>query len=113
VQANSYKLITTLQDALTSATVVKKGDVVGQVDDGLGGTTPVVATKDLTAVGWSGLTVDIKLTDGGTTVPHSAKSGTVVGELTVGTGPGRLKAPVALQDDLSEPPFGSKLTRIT
>ncbi|MBI0295836.1 D-alanyl-D-alanine carboxypeptidase [Streptomyces sp. PRKS01-29] len=111
-QTNSYKLITAAQDALTSATVIKKGDVVGQVDDGLGGTTPVVATKDLKAVGWSGLTVDIKIGDGGKKVPHSAKAGTVVGEVTVGTGPGRLKAPVALQDDLSEPSFGAKLTRI-
>ncbi|WP_432047305.1 D-alanyl-D-alanine carboxypeptidase family protein [Streptomyces asiaticus] len=111
-QTNSYKLITAAQDALTSATVIKKGDVVGQVDDGLGGTTPVVATKDLKAVGWSGLTVDIKIGDGGKTVPHSAKAGTVVGEVTVGTGPGQLKAPVALQSDLSEPSFGAKLTRI-
>ncbi|WJD97768.1 D-alanyl-D-alanine carboxypeptidase [Streptomyces antimycoticus] len=111
-QTNSYKLIGTLQDALTSATVIKKGDVVGQIDDGLGGTTPVVATKDLKAVGWSGLGVDIKIGDGGKKVPHSAKAGTVVGEVTVGTGPGQLTAPVALQDDLSEPSFGSKLTRI-
>ncbi|GAA1104430.1 D-alanyl-D-alanine carboxypeptidase [Streptomyces javensis] len=111
-QTNSYKLITAAQDALTSATVIKKGDVVGQVDDGLGGTTPVVATKDLKAVGWSGLTVDIKIGDGGKKVPHSAKAGTVVGEVTVGTGPGQLKAPVALQNDLSEPSFGAKLTRI-
>ncbi|WP_413102792.1 D-alanyl-D-alanine carboxypeptidase family protein [Streptomyces sp. Inha503] len=111
-QTNSYKLITTAQDALTSATVIKKGDVVGEVDDGLGGTTPVVATKDLKAVGWSGLTVDIKIGDGGEKVPHSAKAGTVVGEVTVGTGPGQLKAPVALQKDLSEPSFGAKLTRI-
>ncbi|MFI0768140.1 D-alanyl-D-alanine carboxypeptidase family protein [Streptomyces sp. NPDC021218] len=111
-QTNSYKLISTLQDALTSATVIKKGDVVGQIDDGLGGTTPVVATKDLKAVGWSGLGVDIKIGDGGKKVPHSAKAGTVVGEVTVGTGPGQLTAPVALKDDLSEPSFGSKLTRI-
>ncbi len=111
-QTNSYKLISTLQDALTSATVIKKGDVVGQIDDGLGGTTPVVATKDLKAVGWSGLGVDIKIGDGGKKVPHSAKAGTVVGEVTVGTGPGQLTAPVALKDDLSEPSFGAKLTRI-
>lgn len=112
-QTNSYKLITAVQDALTSATVIKKGDVVGQVDDGLGGTTPVVATKDLKAVGWSGLTVDIKIGDGGEKVPHSAKAGTVIGEVTVGTGPGQLTAPVALQEDLSEPSFGAKLTRIS
>ncbi|RNG16697.1 D-alanyl-D-alanine carboxypeptidase [Streptomyces botrytidirepellens] len=112
-QTESYKLITTVQDALTSATVIKKGDVVGQVDDGLGGTTPVVATKDLKAVGWAGLNVDIKIGDGGKTIPHTAKAGTVVGEVTVGSGPGRVKAPVALQNDLSEPSFGAKLTRIS
>ena len=112
-QTESYKLITAAQDALTSATVIKKGDVVGQVDDGLGGTTPVVATKDLKAVGWAGLDVDIKIGDGGKTIPHSAKAGAVVGEVTVGSGPGRVKAPVALQNDLSEPSFGAKLTRIS
>ncbi|EFL23883.1 putative D-alanyl-D-alanine carboxypeptidase [Streptomyces himastatinicus ATCC 53653] len=112
-QTESYKLITAAQDALTSATVIKKGDVVGQVDDGLGGTTPVVATKDLKAVGWAGLNVDIKIGDGGKTIPHTAKAGTVVGEVTVGSGPGRVKAPVALQNDLSEPSFGAKLTRIS
>lgn len=112
-QTESYKLITAAQDALTSATVIKKGDVVGQVDDGLGGTTPVVATKDLKAVGWAGLDVDIKIGDGGKTIPHSAKAGTVVGEVTVGTGPGQVKAPVALQNDLSEPSFGSKLIRVS
>ncbi len=112
VQENSYKLITAVQDGLTSATVVKKGEVVGHVDDGLGGTTPVVATKNLTAIGWGGLEVELKLTDGGKTVPHSAKAGTVVGELTVGSGPGEVKVPVALQNDLSEPSFGAKLTRI-
>ncbi|MGW2326563.1 D-alanyl-D-alanine carboxypeptidase [Streptomyces sp. NPDC001700] len=112
-QTESYKLITAVQSALTSATVIKKGDVVGQVDDGLGGTTPVVATKDLKAVGWAGLNVDIKIGDGGKTIPHTAKAGTVVGEVTVGTGPGQVKAPVALEKDLSEPSFGSKLTRIS
>jgi D-alanyl-D-alanine carboxypeptidase (penicillin-binding protein 5/6) len=112
-QTESYKLISTVQDALTSATVIKKGDVVGQVDDGLGGTTPVVATKDLKAVGWAGLNVDIKIGDGGKTIPHSAKAGAVVGEVTVGSGPGQVKAPVALENDLSEPSFGSKLTRIS
>ncbi|MFF7650567.1 D-alanyl-D-alanine carboxypeptidase [Streptomyces sp. NPDC007983] len=112
-QTESYKLISTVQDALTSATVIKKGDVVGQVDDGLGGTTPVVATKDLKAVGWAGLNVDIEIGDGGKTIPHSAKAGTVVGQVTVGSGPGQVKAPVALQNDLSEPSFGAKLTRIT
>ncbi|ADI09468.1 putative D-alanyl-D-alanine carboxypeptidase [Streptomyces bingchenggensis BCW-1] len=112
VQTNSYKLITAVQDGLTSATVAKKGDVVGHVDDGLGGTTPVVATKDVTAVGWGGLEVELELIDGGKVVPHTAKAGTVVGQLAVGSGSARVKVPVALQNDLSEPSFGSKLVRI-
>ncbi|MFI1331280.1 D-alanyl-D-alanine carboxypeptidase [Streptomyces sp. NPDC020845] len=112
VQTNSYKLITAVQDGLTSATVAKKGEVVGHVDDGLGGTTPVVATKDVTAVGWGGLEVELELIDGGKVVPHTAKAGTVVGQLAVGSGSAQVKVPVALQNDLSEPSFGSKLVRI-
>ncbi|WP_405657531.1 D-alanyl-D-alanine carboxypeptidase [Streptomyces sp. RK9] len=108
-------LIAAGQDALKAKTVVKKGQVVGEIDDGLGGTTPVVATKDVTAVGWSGLTVKAELSDGGKTPPHSAKAGTVVGRLLVGDGTtsGAIKVPVALQKDLSEPGLGAKLTRVS
>ncbi|WP_349362035.1 serine hydrolase [Streptomyces sp. H27-C3] len=109
---NSLKLIQAAQRDVTSATVVKKGEVVGYIDDGLGGRTPVVATKDLKAVGWPGLKVELAISDGGKTPPHAAKAGTEVGQLTVGTGPGQVKAPVALQKDLVEPAFGDKLTRI-
>jgi hypothetical protein len=112
-QTNSYKMIQAVQDALTSATIVKKGQVVGYVDDGLDGRTPVVATKDLTGVGWPGMTTKLAIDDGGKTIPHTAKTGTVVGELTVGSGPGEMKVPVALQQDLAEPSFGAKLTRIS
>ncbi|MFI2348456.1 serine hydrolase [Streptomyces sp. NPDC019443] len=109
---HSIKVIEAAQDGVTSATVIKKGEVVGYVDDGLGGRTPVVATKELKAVGWAGLKVEIELADGGRTVPHSAKAGTVVGQVSVGTGTGRVSAPVALQQDLAEPGLGDKLTRI-
>ncbi|MFF2523871.1 serine hydrolase [Streptomyces liangshanensis] len=109
---NSLKLIQAAQDGVTSAAVVKKGEVVGHVDDGLGGTTAVVATKDLKPVGWGGLKVTLKLGDKGTKVPHTAKAGTVVGELTIGSGDGKVSTPVALQKDLAEPGFGAKLTRI-
>ncbi|MFI0728999.1 D-alanyl-D-alanine carboxypeptidase [Streptomyces sp. NPDC021225] len=113
VQANSYKLISAVQDGLTSATVAKKGEVVGHIDDGLGGTTPVVATKDLTVVGWGGFEAELELTgEAGKSLPHSAKAGTVVGELSVGSGENRAKVPVALKADLSEPSLGSKLVRI-
>ncbi|GAA2240260.1 D-alanyl-D-alanine carboxypeptidase [Streptomyces ruber] len=105
------KLIRAAQGALESATVVKKGDVVGYVDDGLGGRTPVVATEDVHAVGWAGLTV--KLTFEAGDLPHTAKAGTEVGTLTVGDGTSSaVKVPVALRTDLVEPGFTDKLTRL-
>ncbi|MFF5129982.1 serine hydrolase [Streptomyces syringium] len=112
VNAVSKKVLIAAQGELRDHKVVKKGDVVGRVDDGLGGTTPVVATKDVTAVGWSGLTVSLALNDAGRKLPHSAKAGTEVGLLTVGSGPGQVRVPVKLKKDLAEPSFGSKLTRL-
>ncbi|MFJ4539326.1 D-alanyl-D-alanine carboxypeptidase [Streptomyces tibetensis] len=105
------KLIRAAQGALESATILKKGEVVGYADDGLGGRTPVAVTEDVTAVGWAGLSV--KLTFAGDDLPHTAKAGTKVGTLTVGDGTtSAVKVPVALQKDLAEPGFGAKLTRI-
>ncbi|MEU1318569.1 D-alanyl-D-alanine carboxypeptidase family protein [Streptomyces tibetensis] len=105
------KLIRAAQSALESATILKKGEVVGYADDGLGGRTPVAVTEDVTAVGWAGLSV--KLTFAGDDLPHTAKAGTKVGTLTVGDGTtSAVKVPVALQKDLAEPGFGAKLTRI-
>ncbi|WP_112491221.1 serine hydrolase [Streptomyces bacillaris] len=109
---NSLKLIKDAQQAVTSATVVKKGDVVGYVDNGFGAQTPVVATKDLKAVGWPGLEVELNVTDNGKGIGHEAKAGSEVGMVTVGTGTGKVTAPVVLQDDLTQPAFGDKLTRI-
>ncbi|WP_329421382.1 D-alanyl-D-alanine carboxypeptidase family protein [Streptomyces sp. NBC_01268] len=110
--ANSLKVIQQAQKDVTSAAVVKKGQVVGYVDDGLGGRTPVVATKELRAVGWPGLKVDLELTNGGKALPHSGKAGDVVGQVSIGTGNGKVSAPVALQGDLVEPGLGKKLTRV-
>ncbi|TSB18668.1 D-alanyl-D-alanine carboxypeptidase [Streptomyces benahoarensis] len=109
---NSAKVITAAREALVADTVVKKGQVVGYVDDGLGGETPVVATKDLTAVGWPGLKAAFSIGSGGKTVPHTAKAGTEVGVLTVGSGDSTQQVPVALAEDLTEPTFGAKLTRL-
>ncbi|WP_225834152.1 D-alanyl-D-alanine carboxypeptidase [Streptomyces sp. NK08204] len=108
---SSDKLIRAAQGALKSATILKKGDVVGYVDDGLGGRTPVVVTKDVTAAGWAGLKVKLSFT--ADDVPHTAKAGTKVGSLTVGDGSaGAVKVPVALEKDLTEPGFADKLTRL-
>ncbi|MFE7183052.1 D-alanyl-D-alanine carboxypeptidase, partial [Streptomyces erythrochromogenes] len=112
VLAASKQLMTATQKALDGATVVKKGDVVGYVDDGLGGRTPVVATADVQAIGWASLTVTVKLADGGGAMPQTATAGTEVGMLTVGEGASQVKVPVALKSDLASPGIGSKLTRI-
>ncbi|MGW4849899.1 serine hydrolase [Streptomyces sp. NPDC004288] len=108
----SLKLIQQAQKDVTSAAVVKKGQLLGYVDDGLGGRTPVVATKELKAVGWPGLEVELELTDGGKAVPHSGKAGDIVGQVSIGTGAGKVSSPVALSADLVEPGFDKKLTRV-
>ncbi|MFG3491909.1 D-alanyl-D-alanine carboxypeptidase family protein [Streptomyces sp. NPDC047972] len=109
---NSLKIIQQAQKDVTSAAVIRKGQVIGYVDDGLGGRTPVVATKELKAIGWPGLQVKLALTDGGKAVPHAGKAGDVVGQVSIGTGAGRVSSPVALQADLAEPGFDKKLTRV-
>ncbi|WP_328845213.1 D-alanyl-D-alanine carboxypeptidase [Streptomyces sp. NBC_00258] len=115
VNAVSKEAMIAAQEALTSQKILKKGDVVGYVDDGLGGRTPVVATKDVSAVGWAGQTVKLKLSEDGAAIPHTAKAGTEVGSLSVGDGTSgnAVEVPVALQSDLVEPGYGPKLTRVS
>ena len=112
VLANSKKVILSAEAALRTHTVAKKGDVVGYVDDGLGGRTPVVASQDVTVVGWGGLSVDVSLVAPSGGIPHSAKAGTTVGMLEVGSGPSAQRVPVTLQSDLALPSYGSRLTRL-
>ncbi|MFF0716241.1 D-alanyl-D-alanine carboxypeptidase [Streptomyces bauhiniae] len=109
---SSDALIRAGQGALKDETVLKKGTVVGYVDDGLGGHTPVEVTEDVKAAGWAGLKVKLSFTSG--TIAHTAKAGTEVGSLTVGDGSsaGAVKVPVALRADLAEPGLGAKLTRV-
>ncbi|BFV57690.1 hypothetical protein KCMC57_up27940 [Kitasatospora sp. CMC57] len=109
-QTVSQKIITAAQDGLTGQTLAKQGQVVGYVDDGLGGRVPLVATKDLTVAGWSGVTA--KLTLGADRLGHTVKAGTQVGTITAGEGEGKVEVPVALQSDLAPPSIMSRLLRI-
>ncbi|WP_431947615.1 D-alanyl-D-alanine carboxypeptidase [Actinacidiphila sp. bgisy167] len=113
VLSRSRTLIDGTRDALASATIIKKGDVVGYVDDGLGGRTPVVAGKDVTAIGWAGLKVAISVEALKGGVPHTAQAGARVGTLVVGSGDGATTVPVLLETALVEPSLGSKLTRVS
>lgn len=110
---NSQKLIEGVQGGLTAATIVKKGEVVGEVEDGLGGTTQVVAEKDLTAIGWPGMKTDVALNAFTSGVPHNAKAGSRIGTVSFGTGSARTSVPVVLKTDLNEPSFGTKLVRVS
>ncbi|MFF1367898.1 serine hydrolase [Streptomyces virginiae] len=115
VLANSKTIIEGVRTALASAPVIRKGDVVGHVDDGLGGRTQLVATKDLNVIGVPGQQLKLSLKAGSGAgagpLPHTAKAGAEVAVLTVGSGEGARSVPVAVEDALVEPGFGSRLTR--
>jgi D-alanyl-D-alanine carboxypeptidase len=112
VLANSEKVVVSAEGALTSHVIAKKGDVVGYVDDGLGGRTPVVVSQDVSVVGWSGLAVAVALDPIAAGVPHTGTAGATVGTLTVGSGANAQRIPVALQSDLAAPSYQSRLTRL-
>ncbi|TXS31507.1 D-alanyl-D-alanine carboxypeptidase [Streptomyces sp. ms191] len=117
VLANSRKVIESVRAALTAEPVVRRGQTVGYVDDGLGGRTPLVATADLKVVATPGQRLRLVLGTAGkggsaASVPHSAKAGTEVAVLTVGEGSGSRSVPVALGENLAEPSFGTRLTRL-
>ncbi len=112
VKANSKKIIEAVRTALASAPVVRKGEIVGYVDDGLGGRTPLVATKDLNVIGVPGQRLKRSLAVGASPLPHTAKAGSEVAVLTIGEGEGAKSVPVAVQGNLAEPSFGTRLTRL-
>ncbi|AEW98952.1 serine hydrolase [Streptantibioticus cattleyicolor] len=107
--ANSKAVIDSIGDHLTAATVVKKGQVVGDLDDGMGGRVAVVAASDLTVAGWPGLELRVSVDAGRVPLPHSAKAGTRVGTITVGTGSAAHRVPAQLAADLHAPSFGTRL----
>ncbi|WP_344167905.1 D-alanyl-D-alanine carboxypeptidase [Streptomyces polychromogenes] len=114
VLKNSGTIIEAVRKALASTPVIHKGQTVGHVSDGLGGRTPLVATKDLSVIGVPGQKLRLTLgTAGGKSVPHEAKAGTEVAVLTVGDGPGAKTVPVAVGKRLAEPSFGTRVTRVS
>ncbi|WKD36999.1 serine hydrolase [Streptomyces xanthophaeus] len=113
VLANSKTIIGGVRTALASVPVIRKGDVVGHVDDGLGGRTPLVAAKDLNVIGVPGQKLKLSLarTSDAGPLPHTAKDGSEVAVLTVGSGAEAKSVPVAVKGALAEPAFGTRLTR--
>ncbi|MFJ9340492.1 serine hydrolase [Streptomyces sp. NPDC101733] len=115
VKDNSRKVIEAVRAALGPAATpaVRKGQTVGYVSDGLGGRTPLVATRDLPTVGVPGQRMKLTLTPGAKPVPHEARAGTEVGVLTVGDGDGARSIPVAVGSELSTPSFTARVTRLS
>ncbi|MFD5552455.1 serine hydrolase [Streptomyces sp. NPDC127068] len=112
VNAVSKTAMIAAQGEVRASTILKKGAVVGYVDDGLGTRTPVVVTKDVSAVGFAGHTVKVELS-AGEDLTHEAAAGARVGTLKVGDGSsGAVEVPIALQSATSEPGFGAKITRL-
>ncbi|MET8702443.1 D-alanyl-D-alanine carboxypeptidase [Kitasatospora sp. NPDC004723] len=109
VQTVSAKQIQAAQDGLTGQTLAKQGDVVGRIEDGLGGSVPVVAAQDLTVAGFPGVTGTLVLDP--LKVGHQAAAGTKVGVLRAGEGDSRVEVPVVLRSDLAPPSIVSRLTR--
>ncbi|MFJ9692870.1 D-alanyl-D-alanine carboxypeptidase [Kitasatospora sp. NPDC101183] len=105
----SGKQIQAAQNGVTGQTLVKKGDVVGTVDDGLGGKAPVVATKDLVVAGFPGITGTVTLDP--SKLDHQMTAGKEIGVLRVGAGDTKTEVPVALQGDLKPPSIQSRLLR--
>ncbi|MEV6975532.1 hypothetical protein [Kitasatospora sp. NPDC093806] len=109
VQTVSAKQIQAAQNGLTGQTLAKQGDVVGRVEDGLGGTVPVVAAQDLTVAGFPGITGTLVLDP--LKIAHHLPAGTKVGVLRTGEGDNKVEVPVVLQADLAPPSIMDRLTR--
>ncbi|MDX2389388.1 serine hydrolase [Streptomyces sp. DK15] len=119
VKENSRKVIEAVRAALASTPVIRKGQLVGHVSDGLGGSTPLVATNDVAASGVPGQRLRLTLGTGAgpgggaRSLPREAKAGAVVGVLTVGDGAGAKSVPVAFGSALVAPSFTARITRLS
>ncbi|WP_406091900.1 serine hydrolase [Kitasatospora purpeofusca] len=109
VQGVSAKQIQAAQNGLTGQTLAKQGDVVGRIDDGLGGSVPVVAAQDLSVAGFPGITGTLVLDP--LKVGHRVTAGTQVGVLRSGEGANKVEVPVVLKSDLAPPSILARLTR--
>ncbi|MCO5994784.1 D-alanyl-D-alanine carboxypeptidase family protein [Actinoallomurus rhizosphaericola] len=98
-------LVVAAENALTSVTLAKAGARVAQVDDGLGGRVPLRAAQPVTVVGWSGLTVPVRVTGD---PPHQAAEGERVGTVRAGSA----AVPVTVDRDLDRPSLLKRLIRL-
>lgn len=98
-------LVAGAEGSLVSVTLAPAGQQVAEVDDGMGGTTPVTTKAPLTVIGWPGLTVPVKIE---ANAPHQAAQGTQLGTVSAGAS----RVPLVLGAELTEPPVTKRLLRL-
>lgn len=99
------RLVVAAENAMVAATLAPKGATVAQVDDGLGGRTPLRAAAPVTVVGWPGLTVPVGVEGD---PPHEGDTGERVGAVTAGAA----TVPLELARTLDEPSIVKRLIRL-
>jgi D-alanyl-D-alanine carboxypeptidase len=110
--ASAKPLIEAAEQALVSAQMAAKNERIGDVEDRLGGRTPLVASDLITVVGWPGLTVRLALHPEAR-IPHQAQSGTQLGTLGLGSGSDAPQVPVVLGTDLGSPTIAHRIGRLS
>ena len=103
--AAAERLVVSAERALVPAQLAPRGAKVAQVDDGLGGKTPLRAAAPVTAVGWGGLTVPVRVTGD---PPHTANAGQRIATMQAGGA----SIPLELGESLEKPSIFSRLLRI-
>jgi D-alanyl-D-alanine carboxypeptidase len=77
-------LIMAAEGALTRVTLAPRGAVLARADDGFGHRIPLAASAPVTAVGWPGLTLRLRVQGVRGGVPRHAPAGRVVAAVSVG-----------------------------
>ncbi|MEO3822326.1 D-alanyl-D-alanine carboxypeptidase [Actinomadura sp. B10D3] len=98
-------ILVAAERALVAQPLARRGDVVGRIDDGLGGSTALRATAPLTVVGWPGLTVPVGY-DGDP--PADAEPGDGAGAMDAG--PARV--PLEAGEPRNGPSLVKRLSRL-
>jgi D-alanyl-D-alanine carboxypeptidase len=98
-------LIEAAEGSLTRVALAPRGAVLARVDDGLGHRVPLAAAVPVTATGWPGLTLRLRVEGD---VPRHAPAGRTVASLTAGGD----RVPLRLTRPLRAPGVLDRLTRL-
>ncbi|MER6463794.1 serine hydrolase [Streptomyces sp. NPDC001228] len=104
-------LLTAADRTLTTAVVVRRGDTVAHLDDGLGHTQPLRAARDIIATGRRGATVTITITPGPRLAPGTAVGSPAARAVAAGSPAGRSPVSLVTTAPLPHPSLLSRLTR--